>query len=151
MTTYSTIADSEIDPESPGTTTLFGKLRNNPLAIQENDASAPTVAYATSAGTITSQGALATLNSVNHSEISFGSTASSTVVLASGTPVIPEGFYWVREITTGDVSVEVRVNVDWLTVANTITAPYFVYSDGVNMRYNNNGIVSRTVYWIRLA
>lgn len=46
MTTYSTIADSEIDPESPGTTTLFTKLRNNPLAIQEGDASAPKIVYA---------------------------------------------------------------------------------------------------------
>lgn len=43
MTTYSTIADSEIDPESPGTTTLFTKLRDNPLSIAEGDATAPSI------------------------------------------------------------------------------------------------------------
>lgn len=41
MTAYVSIADSEIDPESPGTTTLFTKLRDNPLSIAEGDASAP--------------------------------------------------------------------------------------------------------------
>lgn len=44
MTVYSTIADSEIDPESPGTTTLFTKLRNNPIAITEKAAGAPVLA-----------------------------------------------------------------------------------------------------------
>lgn len=44
MTLYSTIADSEIDPESPGTTTLFTKLRDNPIAITEKAAGAPVLA-----------------------------------------------------------------------------------------------------------
>lgn len=43
MTTYSAIADSDIDPESPITTGLMTKLRDNPLAIQQNDATAPDV------------------------------------------------------------------------------------------------------------
>jgi len=43
MTAYSAIADSEIDPESPGTASLFTKLRNNPLAIAEGDATAPEI------------------------------------------------------------------------------------------------------------
>lgn len=37
MTAYITIADSEIDPESPGTTTLFTKLRDNPIATYEGN------------------------------------------------------------------------------------------------------------------
>jgi len=41
MTAYSTIADSDIDPESPITTTLMNRLRDNPLAIAEGDATAP--------------------------------------------------------------------------------------------------------------
>ncbi|MCW8988291.1 MAG: hypothetical protein OQK75_11560 [Gammaproteobacteria bacterium] len=44
MTTYTAIADSEIDPESAGTTTLFTKLRNNPLAQFEKAAGAPVLA-----------------------------------------------------------------------------------------------------------
>lgn len=44
MTTYASIADSEIDPESPGTTTLFSKLRNNPIAMFEKSSGAPVLA-----------------------------------------------------------------------------------------------------------
>ncbi len=66
MTTYSAIANSEIAVGAPITNSLMTKVRDNPLAIQENDATAPTVALATN---ITSQGALATLNTVSGSEI----------------------------------------------------------------------------------
>jgi len=52
MTAYSTIADSEIDPESPGTTTLFGKLRNNPIAITEGAAGAPSIVSAALASSV---------------------------------------------------------------------------------------------------
>ena len=41
MTTYSSIASGEIDAESPLTDALFGKLRNNPLAMFEGAAGAP--------------------------------------------------------------------------------------------------------------
>jgi len=43
MTTYSTIADSEIDPESPYTTGLATKMRNNPIAITEGSSGAPKI------------------------------------------------------------------------------------------------------------
>jgi hypothetical protein len=82
MTIYSAIADSDVDPESPGTTNLFTRLRDNPLAIQEDDATAPDNAYATLAGTITSQGALATLNTVSASEIDAGAVGAQTAALS---------------------------------------------------------------------
>lgn len=41
MTTYTTIADSEIDPESPYTTTLATKNRDNPIAQGEGDSTVP--------------------------------------------------------------------------------------------------------------
>lgn len=50
MTVYAAIADSDVDPESPGTTTLFTRLRDNPLAIQEGDATAPSIQNAALAG-----------------------------------------------------------------------------------------------------
>ena len=40
MTTYAVILDSEIDPESPMTTSLWFRTRDNPLAIFEGDATA---------------------------------------------------------------------------------------------------------------
>jgi len=149
MTAYSTIADSEIDPESPGTTTLFGKLRNNPLAIQENDATAPEVVYATTAGTVTGQGALAILSSVSHSEISFGSTTGSFSA-STGATVIPEGFHWLYHATSGaTLAVQVNVTGTFITVG-TIDSPVFCYSDGANMRINNSSGSSRTISYRRL-
>lgn len=46
MTTYSAIANSEVDADSPVTATLMQRLRDNPLAIQEGDATAPDLAWA---------------------------------------------------------------------------------------------------------
>lgn len=40
MTTYAVILDSEVDPESPMTTSLWFRSRDNPLAIFEGDATA---------------------------------------------------------------------------------------------------------------
>jgi len=57
MTAYSAIANSEIAVGAPLTNSLMTKVRDNPLAIQENDATAPEVAYATTAGTVTGPGA----------------------------------------------------------------------------------------------
>ncbi len=43
MTTYNTIPDSAIDPESPVTTGLMTKLRDNPIAISEGATGAPRI------------------------------------------------------------------------------------------------------------
>lgn len=56
MTIYTAIPDSDIDPESPGTTTLFTRLRDNPLAIAEGDPTAPDVAYSALSAPTTSSG-----------------------------------------------------------------------------------------------
>lgn len=52
MTTYTAIADADIDPESPGTTTLFNRLRDNPIAITEGSAGAPEIQPAALADTV---------------------------------------------------------------------------------------------------
>jgi len=44
MTTYVAIADGEIQVDKPVTQILLTKIRDNPLAIQEGDASAPKIA-----------------------------------------------------------------------------------------------------------
>jgi hypothetical protein len=43
MASYNPIANSEVDPESPITSSLISRLRDNPLAIQEGDSSAPNI------------------------------------------------------------------------------------------------------------
>jgi hypothetical protein len=50
MTTYTAIPDSDIDPESPITTTLMTRIRDNPIAITEGAAGAPPIANAALAG-----------------------------------------------------------------------------------------------------
>jgi hypothetical protein len=50
MTTYTAIPDSDIDPESPITTTLMTQMRDNPIAITEGAAGAPPIANAALAG-----------------------------------------------------------------------------------------------------
>ena len=47
MTTYTAIPNSDIDPESPITTGLMTLLRDNPIAITERAAGAPTVMVGT--------------------------------------------------------------------------------------------------------
>ena len=51
MTTYTTIANSEIDQESPVTQTLMTALRDNPIAITEGSAGAPQIQTAAIANT----------------------------------------------------------------------------------------------------
>lgn len=43
MASYSPIGNGEVDPESPITSSLMVRLRDNPLAIQEGDPSAPKI------------------------------------------------------------------------------------------------------------
>lgn len=44
MTTYTAIPNSDVDVDSPITTSLVSALRDNPLAIQEGDGTAPRIA-----------------------------------------------------------------------------------------------------------
>lgn len=43
MTTYTTIPNTQIEPEAPVTSELMTLLRDNPLAIQEGDSTAPRI------------------------------------------------------------------------------------------------------------
>ena len=82
MTTYTAIPDSDIDPESPGTTTLFTRIRDNPIAITEGSSGAPkiqTAAYAAGSVDLAAIGAAA----VGQSEIK-STTASQSVVINIG-------------------------------------------------------------------
>ena len=76
MTTYTAIADADIDPESPGTTTLFTRLRDNPIAITEKASGAPVLAndYITNAMIAT--------NAVNADSIAANAVGTSEI--ASG-------------------------------------------------------------------
>ena len=87
MTTYTAIADADIDPESPGNTTLFTRLRDNPIAAFEKAAGAPVLAndYVTNAmiatGAVNADSIAA--NAVGTSEIAAGVVAAEYAGTAS--------------------------------------------------------------------
>ena len=88
MTTYTAIADADIDPESPGNTTLFTRLRDNPIAAFEKAAGAPVLAndYITNAMIATNAVNADSIaaNAVGTSEIASGVVASEYSATAVG-------------------------------------------------------------------
>jgi len=80
MTAYVTIADSDIDPDSPLTTSLLTALRDNPTAITEGSAGAPNIQLSAMAA-----------NSVGASQIVDGSVGSAEIgVGAVGTSEVAD-------------------------------------------------------------
>jgi hypothetical protein len=74
MTTYSTIADADIDQDSPITQTLMTALRDNVLAIQQGDSTAPHIAsraldLSFVTGTRSSAGVICTMDATVDSNI----------------------------------------------------------------------------------
>ena len=74
MTGYAAILNSEVDPESPITTSLMVALRDNPIAITEGSSGAPNIVTAAITDANVTQAKLPT------STVSlFGSLTSNTV------------------------------------------------------------------------
>jgi len=91
MTTFTAIPNSDIDPDSPITTALMTLLRDNPLAIQEGDATAPDVAMAALASYPFNQADVGAasigqgeLKSTTASQSFTASTSNPTVVALTG-------------------------------------------------------------------
>lgn len=92
MTAYTVIPDSDIDPDSPVTTSLMTLLRDNPIAISEGTSPAPklqTAAYDTGSVDAAAIGA----NQVGQSELASAAvarthldlgTSSQSVLVSSG-------------------------------------------------------------------
>jgi len=121
MTTYTAIANSEIDAESPITTGLMTKLRDNLLAVQEGDATAPNITDAPAStaldDTVTTEG-----------QQSIGVGASYT---------IPAGVYL---LAGGGASFRLDL---WISAAwkagITGSCDGLVISNGSNVRVFNGG------------
>ena len=156
MTAYSAIANSEIAVGAPITNSLMTKVRDNPLAIQENDATAPTVALATN---ITSQGALATLNSVDSAQIdtdavghdeldtAIGSTGTQNVA-TSATWTPSAGWYNFLITTTGTGVIYTRLSTN---LCRFFFNSALFYCDGSNMQFRENGTSAANIFWQKLG
>jgi len=149
MTAYSAIANSEIAVGAPLTNSLMTKNRDNPLAIQENDATAPTIAFATSAtsattaGTITGQ--IDPSSQLNDTITTEGS--QSIVALATWTP--PQGIY--NMVTSNSNEAVNKFSIytasAWRNSGDNGTG--MMIFDGANMRIYNGGGTTYTTYWQR--
>ena len=98
MTTYTAIPNGDIDQDSPVTQPLLTALRDNVLAIQEGDPTAPKLQFAAMDTWFTTAGAVGTYvfakRGTGTADVAFGSTlAGSNLVptsaftsYSSGTP-----------------------------------------------------------------
>lgn len=84
MTTYTAIPDTDIDPESPVTVGLMTLLRDNPLAIQEGDATAPKIANAALVGYPWAAGSFAA-NAIAQSDIQASAVGQAELKSSAGT------------------------------------------------------------------
>jgi len=146
MSTYSAVANSEIAVGAPITNNLKTKERDNLLAIQENDASAPTIAYAATAGTAGSVSA----NSIAPSSdlIDTITTQGVQSVGASSTWTPPQGFYNFASLGSTNLRPELYVNGAWRQTGRSDAL--MLFCDGSNMRFNNiNVSIAQNIYWQR--
>lgn len=128
MTTYLPIADSDVDPESPITTSLMSALRDNPLAVAEGDSSAPGVK---------GQALVNTNLSVDEVE---------TVMAAGATLALSVGLYFMQ--TPGSLEFQIQINSAWVGIAGGEGGMFA--SDGTNMRVENtSGSTSYTLKYRR--
>lgn len=115
MTTYTTIAGSEIDVDSPITESLFTRLRDNPIAISEGSSGAPQIQTAAIATSAVTEAKLAT-DSVTAAKLATDSvtadkiaadavTASEIAANAVGSSEIANGAVHQAELDTSTGSV----------------------------------------------
>jgi len=135
MTTYSSIADSEIDPESPYTTGLATKMRNNPIAIAEGSSGAPKIS----------------LLAIGDPVIS----ATGSQSITSAVPYVPTAGLYIFMADIADYNglfFEAQISSTWRKISSYGTGASegllgFMVCDGTNMRINYTGGGSITVYY----
>jgi hypothetical protein len=132
MTDYNVIADTDVDAESPVNVSLLTRLRDNVLAIQENDASAPTVAFATAAGSSTSA---ASLNGFYTGRVAIDGAGANVVSGNSG---------FSGTFTVGTASYELTHNLNTTDCSIVVTDIY--YSPTANSSISSQGANSITFY-----
>ena len=142
MTTYTAIANSEVDTDSPITESLMTRLRDNPLAQAEGSAGAPKIASAAF-----SNNTLAAVKLVNasvtlttqHSKPNSKSSWSAT----TGGGFIPAGAYNISVTHPGGGAtfIEIFVSGAWRTLISASSTTHVMcqlVSDGTNVRYRTN-------------
>ena len=151
MTTYTAIANSEVDTDSPITESLMTRLRDNPLAQAEGSAGAPKIASAAFSDNTLAAAKLVNASvtlTTQHSKPNVRSSWSAT----TGAVIIPAGIYNISMIHggVGEVYIDVWVDGAFRTLISATSATLVigqVVSDGTNVRYRTTagtGTISYT-------
>lgn len=117
MTTYTTIADADIDQDSPVTQPLMTALRDNPIAIGEGAAGAPRIygaaMHGPAAGAVAQRDCLPT-----------GSRSASAAASTTASAIIEAASF------TALVACTVRVSVTFTTSGLVASRSVVVYKNG---------------------
>ena len=125
---WTTIPDSDIDPDSPITTGLMTAYRDNDVEIAEGS-SGPLI-HPSSAldDTITTEG--------------------SQSIGAGATWTTPQGLYNMMGSGSAGSKLELYISGAWRTTGGSQTSGC-VFADGTNMRIKSSSAVTETTYWQR--
>ena len=129
MAVWTTIPDSDIDPDSPFTTGLATAYRENVIAAFEGASGAPQMHPSSAlSDTITTDG------------------SQSIGTVASWTP--PQGLYNMVGLgTLGAANLQLFISAAWRVGLTSISGMAFF--DGTNMRLYNSTGSAKTTYWQR--
>ena len=143
MTAYSAIANSEIAVGAPITNTLMTKVRDNPLAIQEDDATAPNVAFAVLAGSVSADSVAPSTDLIDTI-----TTEGSQSIASAATWTPSQGFYnMTAEGALTAAAVELYVSAAWQLGKTSVSGG--IFCDGTNVRLKNSDASTQSTYWQR--
>lgn len=141
MTTYIAISNPEVAPDAPITTSLMTRLRDNPLAIQEGDPTAPSISMAAIAqGGKGADGAL--VNGTTLTGAGWFDFSSITLTTAKTIPFIS----FLRAAGSSVISAalsaawKAEVAPDGGTVTNQVNAAMLMH--GVTQRSGSAGAIA---------
>lgn len=141
--TYTPIADSEIDPESAGTSPLFYKLRDNPLAMAIGAAGAPKISPAALSGSYVlsylGTGADGSKTVATNEDLAKGEYHYTDLTINAGQTLgcsaVSGGFLILR--VQGLCTIAGHINLSGKGGLGGVTAP--IASDGLNGDNGNGG------------
>jgi hypothetical protein len=155
MTTYSTIADADIDQDSPITQTLMTALRDNVLAIQQGDSTAPHIAsraldLSFVTGTRTTAGVICTMDATVDSNIADARLALMCGVISATAEAAGSASVQSDSIASPAIISRVIVAGTPGVPATNISSFAFLYETGGDTSFNLNmtlsGLSAATVH-----
>jgi len=160
---YVDIPDTEIEPGKPGSSYLFTKMRDNPIAMAAGDAGAPKIEDAAFAESSINADKLVDLsielakigdNSVNNSKVVNASLDFSAKMLSHNAAaavvwplvqnvdyITPKGIWIIRNSATGEfIGERFLTDTGWIGSAQQIGAAALIISDGINCSLINASV-----------